>query len=56
MPFEEEEMENIKNEIIEYSNRKIGDKLSEIAGVENIVELRNEFEKRIRSYFKTVET
>lgn len=55
MPFEEEDMENIFNEIIDgFANRKISDKLSEIASVENLVELRAEFEKRVRSYFKTI--
>ena len=55
MPFEEEELESIYNEILNYSNRKICEKLQDIASVENLVELRAEFEKRVRSYFKTVE-
>jgi hypothetical protein len=55
MPFEEEELESIYTEILNYSNRKICEKLQDIASVENLVELRAEFEKRVRSYFKTVE-
>lgn len=38
--------------MVEYSNRRLSDKLGDISGVENLVELRNDFEKRIVSYFK----
>lgn len=55
MPFEEEDLDAIYNEILNYSNRKICEKLSDIASVENLVELRAEFEKRVRSYFKSIE-
>ena len=55
MPFEEEDLDNIYQETITYANRKICEKLQEIASVENLVELRAEFEKRVRSYFKGIE-
>lgn len=54
MPFEEEELCEVMDELIQYSNKKISEKLSDISSVENLVELRNDFEKRIRSYFKSV--
>lgn len=55
MPFEEEELEQIYSGLIEFANRKICEKLSDIASVENLVELRAEFEKRIKAYFKSIE-
>eukprot|EP00347_Sterkiella_histriomuscorum_P019169 403342679 len=55
MPFEEEEMEEVFTELVDgFANRRICEKLSDIASVENLVELRAEFEKRVRSYFKTI--
>jgi hypothetical protein len=54
MPFEEENIQDTCHEIVEYSNRRLADKLSDISSVENLVELRNDFEKRIRQYFKGV--
>lgn len=48
-------MENVFTEVVDgYANRKISEKLSDIASVESLVELRAEFEKRVRSYFKTI--
>ena len=54
MPFEEEDLFRILEAQIDYSNEKLGEKLGEISGVENLVELRNDFEKRLRSYFKEI--
>lgn len=55
MPFEEEDMESVYSEIMEgYADRKICEKLQDIASVESLVELRAEFEKRVRSYFKSL--
>jgi hypothetical protein len=54
MPYEEYEIYEIMNELILYSNKKISEKLSDISSVESLVELRNDFEKRIRSYFKSI--
>ena len=54
MPFEDEEMESVVRNGVEFANRKINDKLSAIASVDNLIELRNDFEKRIRSYFKSI--
>ena len=55
MPFEEEDLQAIYNELIEYANRRLSDKLSEISSVENLIDLRADFEKRVRSYFKQIE-
>lgn len=55
MPFEEEDLEAIYNELIEYGNRRLCDKLSEISSVENLIDLRFDFEKRVRSYYKQIE-
>ena len=54
MPFEEEELKETLQVLIEYSNKRIFEKLGDIASVENLLELRTEFEKRIHSYFKSV--
>lgn len=53
MPFEEEELDTIYLEMIDFANRKISEKLQDVASVESLVELRAEFEKRVRSYFKS---
>lgn len=53
MPFEEEELDTIYLEMIDFANRKIAEKLQDVASVESLVELRAEFEKRVRSYFKS---
>lgn len=55
MPFEEEELEQIFQDIVDFSDARICEKLGEIASVENLVELRHEFEKRVKSYFKGIE-
>lgn len=55
MPFEEEDLDQIYRDIVDYSNKRLADKLSDIASVENLVELRHEFEKRLRAYFKGIE-
>ena len=54
MPFEEEDLEKILKDSIEYSFKRISDKLGEISSVEGLVELKNDFEDRIHQYFKTV--
>ncbi len=54
MPFEEEDLNMIQNDIIEYANRRLGDKLSDIASTENLLELRADFEKRVNLYFKSI--
>src|SRR5690348_15175884 len=56
MPFEEEDLQQILEDLIEYSNKRLSDKLGDISSVENLVELRNDFEHRVISYFKTVQT
>jgi hypothetical protein len=48
MPFEEEELEAIYKEILDFANRRICEKLQDVASVESLVELRAEFEKRVR--------
>ncbi len=53
MPFESEELDLIYTETLDFANRTIALKLSDIASVESLVELRAEFEKRVRSYFKS---
>lgn len=55
MPFEEEDLDQIYRDIVDYSNKRLADKLSDISSVENLVEMRHEFEKRLRSYFKGIE-
>ena len=54
MPFEEEDLRQILSELIEYSYKRIADKLGDIASVEGLVELSNDFEKRLSSYFKGI--
>ena len=58
MPFEDdlesidEGLENTLRKIIHWADQRIGEQLGEVAGVDSLIELREEFEGRIRSYFK----
>jgi hypothetical protein len=54
MPFEEDDLEAILEKFIEYSDRRLSEQFSEIASVDALIELRADFEKRVRSYFKEV--
>mmetsp|Transcript_16600 Transcript_16600/g.15884 ORF Transcript_16600/g.15884 Transcript_16600/m.15884 type:complete len:103 (+) Transcript_16600:120-428(+) len=54
MPMEEEDLKSFIESIITNSNKRLAEKLSDISDVGNLVELRVEFEKRIRSYFKII--
>jgi len=58
MPFEDdlenvnEGLEGVLRKTIEWADRRIAEQLGEVASIESLIELREEFERRIRSYFK----
>mmetsp|Transcript_28268 Transcript_28268/g.21126 ORF Transcript_28268/g.21126 Transcript_28268/m.21126 type:complete len:85 (+) Transcript_28268:937-1191(+) len=54
MPFEEDDLKQFVENIVMKSNRKLSEKLADISDVLSLVELRQEFERRIRNYFKTI--
>ena len=55
MPYEEDELTQIFQELLDQADISLSDKLSEISSVENLLEIRTEFEKRVRDYFKSIE-
>lgn len=54
MPYEVEFLENKYDEIVDFINLELKDKLSNMLNVPNLVELRNDFEKRFKKYFKSI--
>lgn len=61
MPFEEEatpdeggseSLESKLAKYIEYADNRLSEQLGEIASVEALIEWREEFEKRLRGFFK----
>jgi hypothetical protein len=58
MPFEddldgiEEGLEGTLRKVIEWADRRIAEQLGDVASTESLIELREDFEGRIRSYFK----
>ena len=60
MPFEEEEeatendtgIDLILSKFIDYADKRLCDKLGDVASVDTLIDWREDFEKRIRSYFK----
>jgi len=54
-PYEEGDLADIYADIVNFANQRLCDKLQNIAQPENLVELRENFEKRVRSYFKAVQ-
>jgi hypothetical protein len=54
MPYDEEYLDNKYTEIVKYINMELKDKLANMLSVANLVELRNDFEKRFKKYFKSI--
>ncbi len=51
-PDDEFNLENQLSNIIETADKRICDQLSEVSSVGNLIELRDDFEKRLKNYFK----
>lgn len=52
MPCERERLEEMFNEQIAFAEGRLSEQLGEVASVENLIELREELEKRLHSFFK----
>ena len=50
MPFEEDDSILIQH--ISYADRRLAEQLGDVASVESLIDWREDFEKRLRSYFK----
>jgi hypothetical protein len=51
-PDDEFNLDNQLSNIIETADKRICDQLSEVSSVDNLIELRDDFEKRLKNYFK----
>lgn len=52
MPFEDEEVSSFLDNTLATADRRLAEQLGEVSSVEALIELREEFEKRLRGYFR----
>lgn len=48
----DESLQSLLQKYVDIADSKISNQLSEVASVENLIEIREEFEQRLRTYFK----
>ena len=48
----EQSLQSLLQKYIDFADSKISNQLSEVASVDNLIEIREEFEQRLRTYFK----